>query len=363
MYIPFATLAWLVSFGIVHSEWVNCTGGSDCGSGSDDTSLAQGSTKIVPELEAIQNNGVEQRSPRRWCRTICPNHTDGNNSQCSPGPPGPPGEKGDPGPAGSAGAPGPAGPEGPQGEPGPKGEQGPEGDPGPRGIQGPQGDPGPVGPPGPDGPQGFPGSVGDRGPEGSQGPPGPKGDPGVPGPQGDQGPAGAPGPAGADAASATEFVGGGQSHTNLSPFLGINFIIALQGIFPSRNLLETDAAVGRAQEERSGSNAGSSGSEPFIGEVQMFAGNFAPRGFAFCNGQLLQISENTALFSILGTTYGGDGRTTFGLPDLRGRAPLHVGGSRNTGPGLSTYSLGQKDGVETVALSVNEMPSHIHPFN
>lgn len=96
--------------------------------------------------------------------------------------------------------------------------------------------------------------------------------------------------------------------------------------------------------------------EPFIGQIIMFAGNFAPRGWAFCDGQLIAISQNEALFSILGTTYGGDGRTTFGLPDLRGRAPI---GPR-TGPGLSTYALGQRGGVETVTLSVNQIPSHNH---
>ena len=84
------------------------------------------------------------------------------------------------------------------------------------------------------------------------------------------------------------------------------------------------------------------GDAPFVGEIAMFGGNFAPRGWAFCNGQLLPISQNSALFSLLGTTYGGDGRTTFGLPDLRGRVPMHPG----NGPGLSSYRLGQKGGVE-----------------
>lgn len=88
----------------------------------------------------------------------------------------------------------------------------------------------------------------------------------------------------------------------------------------------------------------------------MFGGNFAPRGWAFCDGQLLAISQNTALFSILGTTYGGDGRTTFALPDLRGRAPI---GPRN-GPGLSDYRLGQRGGVETVTLNITQIPSHTH---
>lgn len=96
--------------------------------------------------------------------------------------------------------------------------------------------------------------------------------------------------------------------------------------------------------------------EPFIGEIVIFGGNFAPRGWAFCDGQLLAISQNTALFSILGTTYGGDGRTTFALPDLRSRAPI---GPRN-GPGLSDYKLGQRGGVETVTLNITQIPSHTH---
>lgn len=96
--------------------------------------------------------------------------------------------------------------------------------------------------------------------------------------------------------------------------------------------------------------------EPFIGQVIMFGGTFAPRGWALCDGQLLAISQNEALFSILGTTYGGDGRTTFGLPDLRGRAALHEG----SGPGLSTRRLGQKGGAQAVTLNTNTMPSHNH---
>ncbi|AXG71543.1 phage tail collar domain protein [Kordia sp. SMS9] len=96
--------------------------------------------------------------------------------------------------------------------------------------------------------------------------------------------------------------------------------------------------------------------DPFIGEIVMFGGNFAPRGWALCNGQLLAISSNSALFSILGTTYGGDGRTSFALPDLRGRAAVHPG----TGPGLSTIKLGQRGGAEYHTLTVNQMPMHNH---
>lgn len=99
-------------------------------------------------------------------------------------------------------------------------------------------------------------------------------------------------------------------------------------------------------------------SEPFVGEIRMFAGNFAPRGWAFCDGQLLAVSQNDALFSLLGTIYGGDGRTTFGLPDLRGRIPIHAG----TGPGLSPRRLGSKSGTEKETLTVNQMPSHTHPL-
>jgi microcystin-dependent protein len=97
-------------------------------------------------------------------------------------------------------------------------------------------------------------------------------------------------------------------------------------------------------------------SEPFIGQIQPFGFNFAPRGWAFCNGQLLPIAQNTALFSLLGTTYGGDGRTTFGLPDLRGRAALHYG----QGPGLSDRRLGQRSGTETNTLQVANLAAHTH---
>lgn len=96
--------------------------------------------------------------------------------------------------------------------------------------------------------------------------------------------------------------------------------------------------------------------EPFIGQIIMFGGNFAPRGWALCDGQLLPISQNAALFSILGTTYGGDGRTTFALPALRGRFAMHAG----SGPGLTPRPLGQRSGVETVTLNLTEIPSHNH---
>ncbi len=100
-------------------------------------------------------------------------------------------------------------------------------------------------------------------------------------------------------------------------------------------------------------------SEPFVGEIRMFAGNFAPRGWAYCDGQLLAVSQNDALFSLLGTIYGGDGRTTFGLPDLRGRIPIHAG----TGPGLSDRRLGAKAGGENETLTTNQLASHSHDWN
>lgn len=94
-------------------------------------------------------------------------------------------------------------------------------------------------------------------------------------------------------------------------------------------------------------------SEPFLGEVKLFAGNFAPRGWAFCEGQLMSIAQNQALFSLLGTTYGGDGRTTFGLPDLRGRAPVGIG----VGPGLTDVRWGERQGLEFVSLHQSNLPS------
>ena len=99
--------------------------------------------------------------------------------------------------------------------------------------------------------------------------------------------------------------------------------------------------------------------EPILGEIRMFAGNFAPYGWAFCQGQLLPISQNTALFSLLGTTYGGDGRTTFALPDLRGRVPVGFG----QGPSLSNRVIGEKFGTETVTLTTAQMPAHSHTVN
>lgn len=96
--------------------------------------------------------------------------------------------------------------------------------------------------------------------------------------------------------------------------------------------------------------------DPFVAEIRVFGFNFAPRGWAFCDGQLMILSQNTALFSLLGTTYGGDGRTNFALPDLQGRAPMHPG----QGPGLSLHDLGEPGGSASVSLLESEIPSHSH---
>src|SRR5947209_5508270 len=98
--------------------------------------------------------------------------------------------------------------------------------------------------------------------------------------------------------------------------------------------------------------------QPYVGEIRMFGGNFAPAGWMFCDGQLLPISENEILFNLIGTTYGGDGQSTFALPDLRGRVPIHQG----TGSDGNTYTLAESAGVEQVTLTTNQMPQHNHAF-
>jgi microcystin-dependent protein len=96
---------------------------------------------------------------------------------------------------------------------------------------------------------------------------------------------------------------------------------------------------------------------PYIGEIRMFAGNFAPVGWMFCQGQLIPISENDTLFNLIGTTYGGDGQETFALPDLQGRVPIHAGTNQGT-----SFQLGEKDGAEAVTLTTQQIPSHSHPL-
>ncbi|MGN8244960.1 phage tail protein [Cellulomonas soli] len=133
-----------------------------------------------------------------------------------------------------------------------------------------------------------------------------------------------------------EQVGGSQPHENMPPYLALQYAIALQGVFPSRE--------------------SGTGGDPYLGEVRLFAGSFTPGGWAACDGQLMALAQNTALFSLLGTTYGGNGMTTFGLPDLRGASPIHHG----QGPGLESYQLGEQGGTETVMLTEAEMPAHTH---
>jgi len=117
-------------------------------------------------------------------------------------------------------------------------------------------------------------------------------------------------------------------------------------------LVAGGALFGRVKTAR----AATQGAEPFLGEIMLWAGNFAPQGWAFCDGQILSIAQNTALFSLLGTNYGGNGQTTFALPDLRGRAPIHMG----QGPGLPPYTLGQVGGEPSHTLAAQEMPQHTH---
>ncbi|MEM1445683.1 MAG: tail fiber protein [Planctomycetota bacterium] len=140
----------------------------------------------------------------------------------------------------------------------------------------------------------------------------------------------------------TSTTGSTQAHENYQPGLGVNYIMATQGTFPSRN--------SRGEVPLSG--------EPFLGEITMFAGNFAPRGWSFLDGQTLPIAQNQALFSLLGTTYGGDGRTNFRLPDMRGRTAIHYG----SGPGLSNRTLGTQVGSDDVNLTLSQIPSHNHPL-
>lgn len=127
--------------------------------------------------------------------------------------------------------------------------------------------------------------------------------------------------------------GGSQPSSVMQPYTVLNYQIALEGIFPSR-----------------------SGMDPYIGEIMITPYNFAVRGYAMCDGQIMSIAQNTALFSLLGTTFGGNGQTTFALPDLRGRVPMHMG----QGPGLRWRTIGEQGGVESRSLTITEIPAHSH---
>ena len=143
------------------------------------------------------------------------------------------------------------------------------------------------------------------------------------------------------ATNAVANTGGNQPHDNRAPYLAVNYIISLTGIFPSQN--KTSPKNGKEI----------AGVEPLLGQVILVPFNFAPKNWADCNGQLLSIASNTALFSLLGTTYGVNGTVNFALPDLRGRAPVHTGSS-------STITEGEMGGEETHTLTVSEMPAHTH---
>ncbi|MFT5524059.1 MAG: microcystin-dependent protein [Pirellulaceae bacterium] len=145
--------------------------------------------------------------------------------------------------------------------------------------------------------------------------------------------------------SNTSNVGQNQSHKNSQPSLGVNYLVSLSGTFPSQS--------GSPSQQ---GDPGIAGDSPFIGEITMFAGNFAPRGWSFGNGQILQIASNSALFSLYGTMYGGDGESVFALPDMKGRAVVHAG----RGPGLTPRTIGQKPGRDNVALTVANLPQHNH---
>ena len=152
----------------------------------------------------------------------------------------------------------------------------------------------------------------------------------------------------------TDLSGDSQTHSNMQPSLALTPIIATQGIFPSRS-----STIVVPSENETGLEAVSAGSsDPFIGEVTWIAHDNVPNGWQHADGQLLQISQNAALFSILGTQYGGDGRTTFALPDLRGRTPVGTG----TGSGLDFYNVGTRRGSELEGLNPDQLPSHSHPM-
>lgn len=145
-----------------------------------------------------------------------------------------------------------------------------------------------------------------------------------------------------NALSVTDAAGGGQPHNNVQPYITLSFIISLQGVVPSPT--STDPAFSAA----------------FVAEVRMVAFNFAPLGWLKCDGQLLNISLNTALFSLLSTVYGGNGQSTFGVPVFPGAAAIHPGEFAGPAPGLSDHFLGEQDGLAAVALTAAETPVHTH---
>ena len=331
---------------------VLCPGGV-CLDGDALISVSAGSSAKAQDQYALTIGEVGPSGPQGVQGEPGPQGEQGPQGKL--GEPGEQGEQGKLGPQGDAGLPGSQGKIGPVGNPGPQGKlgtEGPQGKQGEPGEQGAQGKLGPQGKPGEQGPQGKIGSEGNRGPQGKLGPAGAQGKQGEPGEVGAQGKIGPAGERGQgysgespilvdnvlDTVGLNPATNSGDllswdgnnwvsqpPENQLSgldkrqPYLGIVFQIALEGIYPSRN-----------------------SAEPTIGEIMIVGWNFQTRGWALCNGQLLPVSQYTALFSLLGTTYGGNGRTDFALPDLRGRVPLHPG----TGPGLPPFRLGDRGGSE-----------------
>ena len=236
---------------------------------------------------------------------------------------------------------GPTGDRGPTGEPGQQGEVGPTGagDTGPMGVTGPTGGLGPTGA-GLQGETGDTGSTGATGPTGEQGEVGPTGERGETGEQGPtgctgpQGEVGATGPEGScPVPESTQSTGGGSSHNNIQPSLAMCYIIALIGASPPT----IDNNV-------------------MLGELRLSSHSSVPTGWAKCEGQPLAIADNSDLYSLIGTTYGGDGTTTFALPDLRGAVPMGVG----TGGSNTDRALGDSVGTESETITVSQLPSHDH---
>lgn len=145
--------------------------------------------------------------------------------------------------------------------------------------------------------------------------------------------------------------GGDQPHNNMPPYLTLNYCIAMQGVFPPRSSTNELPQPALERPTVSVDSEAAIMSTPYVGETRLFAGNFAPAGWMICEGQLLSIAENETLFQLIGTTYGGDGQSTFGLPDLRSRVPIAAGG---------THIFAETGGAEENTLTTNQLPSHTH---
>ena len=215
-----------------------------------------------------------------------------------------------------------------------KGERGKRGHRGPEGLQGIPGATGPQGEKGEIGLQGIPGATGPQGiigTQGLQGPTGEKGEIGLQGPTGNngiQGPTGLQGNVGP--AGANNDAGNNLPHTNMQPYLAVNFIINTDGSFPNPHVVSAT---------------------PYLGEIRLMAGSIVPKGWMICDGTMLLKNDYMLLFAVIGNMFGGDAITTFALPDFRSRVPLHVS---------PNYIIGQSGGLEEVTLSVSQLAIHNH---